>query len=197
MFLTLSFSQFLTSLTGKLLYVEIKSMNNIIFFIEKLPGAVTSHISLSTLQLFIIYGIVILLFLLMKYRKKSYYWSAWILILFFAVTSEYRHVHCRNESSVTIYQIPKKMAVNFNYHRRSILLHNFIQDKKDKDYLFSIYHHERNRKIESRLLLDSEELYAPECGFYKKGDYILFENKIYKIIKTKKQCECIELESIP
>ena len=192
--LAFSFSHFIASIIGKLLYFEIKGMNSIVFFIEQLPGAVTTYISLSVLQVFLIYGMVIVIFLLVKYRKKRYYWVMWVLILLFVLISTYRTVHSRNESSVTVYQIPKKMAVNFNYHGKSILLHNFIEDKKDKDYQFSIYNHERNRKIESRLLSVSEELYAPECAFYKKGDYILFENKMYKIDRKKGQL--IRIESV-
>ena len=191
--LAFSFSSLLASWVGKLLYFEIKSMNSIIFFMEGLPGAVTTHISLSLLQVFLIYGFIILLFLLLKYRKKPYYWTILIIILLFTSSSAYHNVHCRNESSVTTYQIQKKMAINFNYRGKSVLLHNFIQDKNDKDYQFSIYNHERNRKIESRWLLTSEDLYAPERAFYKKGEYILFEDRIYKIIRKKEGEFCYEV----
>ncbi len=183
--LIFSFSTQVALWIGKLLFIEIKIMNQIVFFIEQLPGAVTKQITISILQLFLLYGIIIVIYLFFRYKKKKYYWITLSFILLFSVSSAYRNIHCCNELSVTTYQISKKLAVNFNYHGKSILLHDFMVDKNDEEYKFSIYHHERNRKIKSRLLSVSDELYAPKYAFYKKGNYILFEDKIYKIVETK------------
>lgn len=183
--LVFSFSPLLASWAGKLLCYEIKGMNGIISFIESLPGAVTPNISYNLCQVFLLYIAIFFGYLLFSKKRKSYYWIALSSVSIFSLLFVFQSIKSSLESSVTIYSIPKKMAVNFNHHGKSILLHDFMESKDDPDYQFSIINHERKAGIKSCLLAKSEDLTNPDGLFFKEGNFVRFKNQTFYFLSEQ------------
>lgn len=172
--LILSFSPLLASWAGKVLCYEIKGMNTIIAFIDQLPGSVTTDISYNIIQVFLLYIAIFSIYLLFSQKRKKYYWIALPALTLFSILFVFRSVSLSLESSITIYSIPKNMAINFNSHGKSILLNDFIESKEDRDYQYSIINHERKKRMKSHLMTKEEDVYDSEISFFKEGDFIYF-----------------------
>ena len=84
--LIVSFVPYLSTWMAQLLTFEIKLMNHLTQSIGELPGAVTENISISWVQMLLIYLCILFFFLLFQQRKKRYYWlglsSILALVLF-------------------------------------------------------------------------------------------------------------------
>ncbi len=79
--LVVSFIPYLSTVVAQLLTLEIKLMNLLTQSIGELPGAVTENISLSWLQMLLIYLCITFFFLLIQQRKRVYYWLGLTTIL--------------------------------------------------------------------------------------------------------------------
>ncbi len=183
--LAVSFIPIVSSWIAWLLTREIRLMNFLIQSIEKLPGSVTENISISWVQMLLIYLCIIAFYLLFLKKKKLYYWlgfsSLLCLILFFDFDKYYTQ-HIENQ---TIYKLSKGMAVSFNYHGKAVIFSDSIRDKKHPDYAFCIKNHERKERIESVIIsLDSN--YQNEF-LLKEKDFVVFDGKTYQLIRRKRR----------
>lgn len=179
--LSVSFSSVLAGWAGNILTFEIKFMNGIITTIENLPGAVSDFLYLGTAQVLLIYGIIGSLFILITRHDKKWFWSMIIMSILFLFLSIH-HVNRSREISVNIYAVKNKTAINFNHCGKSILLHNFMEDKKDSDYQFSIYPHERLMKIKSELSWIQEDSFYEDIGFYKMENFLRFHQLTFYML---------------
>jgi len=79
--LVVSFVPYLSTWVAQLLTFEIKLMNILTQSIRKMPGSVTENISISWVQMLLIYLCIIFFFLLLQQQKKRYYWLGLTSIL--------------------------------------------------------------------------------------------------------------------
>ncbi len=179
--LSVSFSSLLAGWAANILTFEIKFMNGIITTIENLPGAVSDYLYLDPLQVLLLYGIIGSLFILITGHDKKWFWSMIIMSTLFLCLSIH-HVNRSREISVNIYALKNKTAINFNHCGKSVLLHNFIEDKKDPDYQFSIYPHERLMKIKSELSGIKEDNFYEDIGFCKKENFLRFHQLTFYML---------------
>lgn len=185
--LCLFFSPFLTLFTGKILSLEIKCMNAIIAFIEKLPGSVTDFLYLSVWETLFLYGIIFGSFLFFKFRKKEWYWISLFTCTLYFMTSNFRHISQIKEKTVTFYSVRKNTAIRFNTGEKSILLHTFEDLKSNGGYHFSIYNHERSTHTKSDAFFFEETIIRENMGFYKRGNYIRFQNLSFFVLSKNEK----------
>lgn len=183
--LTVSFIPVVSSWIAWLLTLEIKLMNFIIQSIEKLPGAVTENISVSWLQVLLIYLFIIALYLLFQQKKKRHYWialtSALSIVLLFDF-DKYQTQHIENQ---TIYKLSKGVAVSFNHHGKAVIFSDSIRNKEQKDYAFCIQNHERKERIKS-VIVPIDSNYQNEF-LLKEGDFVVFGGKTYHLARRKRR----------
>ena len=181
--LAFSFFPFLSNCIGFLTGIEVKIMNTIIIFIEKLPGAVTSNISIHFTQVIILY-IIILIIIFQNNKIKHLIFNILILFNIFICIYFFENLSNKQHIEVVQYNIPKVTAFQFCYHGQAIFFSDSIQNKNDKRYLFNIQNHDRKKRIQNTFLNINQDF---ENDFLcKKGDFIFFKNEMYKIEKDDK-----------
>lgn len=84
--LALSWLPPLSRLIGLLLTYEIRLLNGIVKGIESLPGSVTDNIAVNFLQMLLIYGIVVTIFLHFIQKNFRHNYLTFLLILLFSVS---------------------------------------------------------------------------------------------------------------
>jgi competence protein ComEC len=180
--LAFSFFPFLSNCIGFLTSIEVKVMNTIIIFIEKLPGAVTANISIHVIQVIILY-IIIFIFIFQKHKIKLIIFSVLILFnifIFIYITHRY---NCTQHIDVVEYNIQKCTAFQFCYQGNALIFSDSIHNENDKRYQFNIQNHDRKKRIHNTFLNINQDF---ENDFLcKKGNCIFFQNKMYVIERNR------------
>ena len=170
-----SFIPYISQLIGYLLIYEIKIMNYTAKFVEALPYSTTEQISISLVQLILIYLMFGFFFYAYSNKNKKCFLYGLVSLLMISGLYAYDKTVCKNQKNTTIYTISKSVAINFNQYGKSILLSDSIRSKQDKRYQFSIKNHERKARIDSKILSIQED-YEDEA-FFKRGSFIFFNGK--------------------
>ena len=179
--LVLSFIPVISSWIAWLLTHEIRLMNFLIQSIEHLPGSVTENISISWVQMLLIYLCIIAFYLLFLKKKKIYYWIGISSILCIILLFDFDKYQTQNIVNQTIYKTSKGMAVSFNYHGRAVIFSDSIHDKKHSDYAYCIKNHERKERIES-VIIPIDSNYQNDF-LLKEGDFVVFGGKTYHLAR--------------
>ena len=143
--------------------------------IEALPYSTTEQISISPLQLLLLYVMIGCFFYAFTKKDTKSFLYGLVSLLMITGLFVYDKTVCKQQKNITIYNISKSVAINVNQHGKSILLSDSIQSKKDRRYQFSIKNHERKARISSEFL-NIQEDYEDE-RFLKKGSFLFFNDK--------------------
>ena len=173
--MALSFLPYISQLVGYLLIYQIKIMNYTAKTIEALPYSTTEQISISPLQLLLLYVMIGCFFYAFTKKNTKSFLSGLFSLLMITGLFVYDKTVCKSQKNITIYTISKSVAINFNQHGKSILLSDSIHSKQDRRYQFSIKNHERKARMNSEML-NIQEDYEDE-KFFKKGSFLLFSGK--------------------
>ena len=188
--LAFSFSGFLSNIFGYLLNFVIKVMNGIIFYIEQIPGALTSDISINILQVLLLYLLIIILYIFRKNKKKLLIFSMIILNIIFVIYS-IDIIKSRHYIKVVDYSIPKSAAFQFCHNGSALIFSDSISSESDKNYQFSIKNHDNTKRVKNIFLKLDEDF---ENSFLcKKGNYIFFQNTIYILERNRFRPNIVKL----
>ena len=179
--LAVSFIPVVSSWIAWLLTREIRLMNFLIQSIENLPGAVTENISISWVQILLIYLCIIAFYLVFLKKKKKYYWlgfSSFLIIILLFDFDKYQTQHFENH---VVYKLSKGVAVSFNYHGKAVIFSDSIRDKNHPDYAYCIKNHERKERIES-IIIPIDSNYQNDF-LLKEGDFVVFGGKTYHLAR--------------
>ena len=179
--LAVSFIPVISSWIAWLLTLEIRFMNNLIQSIEQLPGSVTENISISWVQMLLIYLCIIVFYLLFLKKKKIYYWLGFSSLLSVIFLFDFDKYQTQNIESHTIYKLSKGVAVSFNYHGKAVIFSDSIHDKNHPDYAYCIKNHERKERIES-IIIPIDSNYQNDF-LLKQGDFVVFNGKTYHLAR--------------
>lgn len=148
-------------------------VNEFLVLNQKLPGAVWGGIYIEVWECWLIFGWMIILFLLFE-RKRFYYL---VILSMLTLLTSFQFIHrqivTNSQNQVFVYQIPKQTAIEFVTGSNSTLVTN-LKPKEDKSKIrFHIQNNEirmglKNVKFES---LDFEERSTP---LSKSKDYQVF-----------------------
>ena len=164
----------LSRLIGVLLTYEIRLLNTIVKGIESLPGSVTDNISITVLQMMLIYGIIIAIFLYLN--KKSFLLKTLALSTFLAlgITFFFDKFFSKNTNQLTFYSIDKMSAVECNAGTCGVLLLDSTAQNNLNAYEFNIHNHVRKQHIENMIVpLDTIAYSCPTLA--KKGNFLRFD----------------------
>jgi len=188
--LIVSFSEFLSKGVGLLLNLEVEMMNRFVLLIEKLPGALISHISISIFQVFLLYGMIIILLVFQKNKKRMILCNMLILniFLFIHAIDIYKS---KQHIEVVRYEISKTPAFQFCHQGNALIFSDSIHNEHDKRYQYNIQNHDIKRRINNRFIKFDEDF---ENSFLcKKGNFIYFQDSIYAIERNKYKPNVVNL----
>jgi competence protein ComEC len=188
--LAFSFSEFISKGFGFLLNLELKTMNTVVFYVEKLPGALTTSISINYLQVMILYSFFIAL-LLFKKNKIRLFICLLALLNIFILTRTINTVKNTQHIEVVNYSIPKCASFQFCQYGDAVFVSDSIIDVYDKRYQYNIQNHDRIKNITNRFIKFDEDF--ENSFFCKKGNYIFFQDTIYIIERNKNKPNRVNL----
>jgi competence protein ComEC len=188
--LAFSFLEFLSKGTGFLLNLEVEMMNKIIIFIEKLPGALISNISINTIQVFLLYA-VILSFLVFQKNKKGLIVFNMLVLNFFLLIHSLDILKSKQHIEVVRYEISKSPTFQFCHQGNALIFSDSTCNEQDKRYQYNIQNHDIKKRVKNRFVKFDEDI---ENSFLcKKGDFIYFGNTIYFLHRNRLKPDVVNL----
>lgn len=165
---------------------EIKAMNGIISFVERLPGAVTNDIDCSTAQALLLYALIILFFMALHFRKKKYAWGAFVTFALFSGTFLLRKMALQRQDELCAYSIRNTSAVSFCRKQQCVLFSDSINTTAHPQYGYAIRNHARRQHAELHLVpIDTPRYDA--TFIHKRDNFILFGNRRCYLLKSKER----------
>jgi len=188
--LAFSFNSFLSNGLGYLLNFVIKVMNSIIFYIEQIPGAITSSISINIVQVLLLYVLIIVLYIFRKNIKKLLIFSMLALNFIFLIHS-INIIKSQHYIKVLDYSIPRCAAFQFCHNGNALIFSDSIRSESNKSYQFNIKNHDNTKRVKNIFLKLDEDF---ENSFLcKKGNYIFFQNTIYVLERNRFKPNSVKL----
>ena len=180
--LVFSFSEFLSKGLGFMLNFEVEIMNQFIWFIEKMPGAMISNISINMVQVFLLYAILIIVLIYKKNRRKQILLSLFMMNIFVSI-------HCvalyksKQHIEVVRYDISRCPTFQFCHRGRALIFSDSIHNEHDKRYQYHIHNHDTKNRIKNNFIKFDEDF---ENSFLcKRGDFIYFQDTIYYLQRNR------------
>ncbi len=166
---------------------EIKAMNGIISFVERLPGSVTNDIDCSAAQTLLLYTLIILVYMALYFRKRIYFWSAFVTFSIFSGTFLLRKIALQRQEELCAYSIRNTSAVSFCRRQQCVLFSDSINSTAHPQYGYAIRNHARRQHAELHLVpIDTPRYDA--TFLHKRGNFITFGNRRCYLLKGK---ECV------
>ena len=167
-----------------LLTMEIRIMNTIITFIEKLPYAVTSDIDYRIVQVLLLYGVIgCFCYLLYRWSWKVF-WATGVLFTLFCVSFGVKKFVLARETDFLAYHVRKSSVLEFSWHGQAVWLSDSLRDEGDKLYQYNIRNHARKHRLHGEIVpIDTAEFDTP--FLCKRGNFIRFEGKTYYLLANK------------
>lgn len=117
--LAINFISPLASVVGLALEGLIKALNWTVFTTEALPYSLINNIHLTTLQCWLLMGILVSLILLFEFRSPKWLYLSFALTIVFTV-AQWGHFNSNvNQKQMIVYSINKHQAIEFIDHGRS------------------------------------------------------------------------------
>lgn len=181
--LAFSFSHLFSLYLGKLLTLEIKVMNKIIFWVENLPFSVTENLNINNLQMILLYSFIIFIFIFYLKRKPwkiTMALSTFSLFLIIWIINTY---DCRKEQSITIYSTNRSTAISLNLMGKNLLLCDSVLIADEKSRTFATANHERKRNLKTKIIDIDSTFTTAEVS--KNRNFIHFAGKTIYLHSAK------------
>lgn len=126
---------------AKCLEAVIYGMNWVVKSIDSLPFALIEGISISILECWLIYLIIVHIVMTREFRKSLYFKIALLLSTVFIVIDLVEDEHLRTHKELVIYDIKNEISINFISNKNNILIANESLSNNESSLLFNIKHH--------------------------------------------------------
>lgn len=163
-FATIAFSwiPLVSNVLGWLLTGITWLLNQIVIGTEKLPYAVLSGLSLSWIELLLIYGIIGLLLALVYYRDVRWWWGVSVASLVLFAIQVYEIQQFNKQSWLVVHAVPRQTAISLIENRKGILVADsafFQSDNKPFNFYLKNFYTERGiQDIKPELMELSSQL---------------------------------------
>ena len=183
--LPISFIPLIPKYLSWLLTWEIRIMNRIIVFVEKLPCSVTEDIDFHIVQVVLLYGVIGCICYLLYHRSRSVFWVANALFTIFCCSFTTKKLILDRETDFTAYHIRKCSVLEFSSHGQTVWFSDSLFGPEDNLYRYNIQSHARRHHLHGATVpLDTLSYDTP--FLCKRGNLIRFDGKNYFIL-TKNQ----------
>lgn len=156
--IVLSWIPFLSSLLGWLLTGVTWLLNQVVIWTEQLPYSVLNRLSLSWLEVVIIYGIIGLLLALFYYRDRRWLWGAGGLSLLLLFIQAIEIQDYKKQKWLVIHAIPHQTAISLISGQEATLVADsafFQENHKPFDFYLKNFYIERGIKQISQESLET------------------------------------------
>lgn len=174
------------SYTTLLLTWEIRIMNGIVTFVERLPGSVTRDIDVSVGQMLLLYAVIILGYWAIRYRKKRIGIAAFTCFAFYAGTLLWRKVELLRQEEMVVYAVPKTSVLSFCHQQQCVVFSDSIVDSGDKRFQYAVANHMRRQH--ATCVFVPVDTMAYDNGFLcKRNSWIWFNGKTCYLLRRKEK----------
>lgn len=169
-----------------LLTWEIRIMNGIVTFVERLPGSVTRGIDVSAEQMLLLYMVIILIYCSIRYRKKKIFMAAFTCFALNAGTLLWKKVELLRQEEMVVYAVPKASVLSFCHQQQCVVFSDSIADVGDKRFQYAAANHVRRQHAACVFVAVDTMAYDNEF-LCKRGPWIGFNGKTYYLLKRKEK----------
>ncbi len=180
-----SFIPTISEILGWLLTYLVRLMNQIIEWIQNLPGSVTEHISCSFLQMVFLYILIFFAYTTLTWKSKFYFFGFLISIICLLLLSNVQHFNNQNRSELVIFSIPNSNLILFQSGKNSYIVSDSITERKDPKFKFSAETHLLKYQMNPHFISMNED--TKGVNFNKKGALICFQGKLLGLVTQKNQ----------
>lgn len=141
-FVLFSYFDFWANFTGTLIQFCVEKLNMLILLIEDLPFSVVRGISISILDTWLIYVVLIVFLIFITNKNFIYFILLFILLTFISLKTCYRIIKQKQQMGYTIYAIPKGFGFDFFEGNKLI---TYLDSSLENDYARLQFHVLNNR----------------------------------------------------
>jgi len=182
--LSVSFVPAVAGVFSFLMTWEIRIMNGIVAFVEGLPGSVTRDIDFSAGQVLLLYLSIIMIYCVIQYRKRGFFWACLGFMTLLSGTFALRRVQIEHRKEMVVYNIRNVTALEFCHGTQCLLFSDSINDAADSRYAYSIQNHAR--KLHAQWTFVPVDTPRYETPFLvKRGPFIQCDGKCYYILNRE------------
>lgn len=179
--LPISFIPLISKYLTWILTMEIRAMNAIITFVERLPHSVTENIDYHILQVILLYGVIGGFCYLLYHRSRKVFWTTNVLLTLFCCSFVVKKMVLARETAFLAYHIRKCSALEFNYCGQTVLFSDSIQSTDDNLYRYNVLSHARRHHLRGPIMpLDTAKFDTP--FLCKRGNFIRFHDRTYYLL---------------
>ena len=186
MLLGVSFVPLVNHWVSFLLTWEIRIMNNIISFVEEIPGAVTRNIDLSGWQVLMLYSIIILVYVAFRYHNRKVGWATYVIFALFSGTFLVRKMELLRQEDVVVYSVRNTCAIAFCQQQRSVFFSDSITGDTCEAYRYAVTNHARRQHAACVFVPVDTAVYEGDF-LCKRGPLIRFNHQTYYLLKRKER----------
>lgn len=184
--LPISFIPFITKYLSLILTWEIRIMNRIIVFIERLPHAVTRNMDYHIVQVILLYGVIGFICLLLYRWSRKVFWTTGVLFTLFVFSFAVKKEIWNRETEFMPYHIRKGSALSFHCRGQTVLFSDSIRSERDKLYQYNIRTHARKHRQGGQVVpIDTAAFDTP--FLCKRGNFVRFCDKTYYLLTHKQR----------
>lgn len=184
--LGVSFVPLVSRWVAFLLTWEIRSMNNIISFVEGIPGAVTRNIDFSGWQVLLLYIFILLVYLALRYRNRKVGWAAYMMFALFSSTFLVRKIGLLKQEEMVVYSMRNSCAIEFCKQQRSVFFSDSILGDTSEAYRYAVANHVRRQHAACLFLPVDTAVYDSDF-LCKRGPMVRFNHQTYYLLKRKEK----------
>lgn len=184
--LAVSFVPLVNHWVAFLLTREIRIMNNIIMFVEIIPGAVTRNIDYSGWQVLLLYIFIILVYMAFRYRNRKVGWAAYMIFALFSSTFLVRKAALLSQEETVVYSMRNTCAIAFCQQQRSVFFSDSIMGDSCAEYRYAVDNHARRQHAACVFVPVDTAVYDSDF-LCKRGPLIRFNHQTYYLLKRKEK----------
>jgi competence protein ComEC len=136
MFFSFSYFPLINFFTGWLLECTMKLLNGVVIAVDKLPGAVTKELYISTAETLIFYLVLVFLALFIYLKQQRYCIYSLVAFCILCLSVCYRKIHQTQQNSVAVYTMPHRFAICSIQGYDATFYTVDSLDEQDDDFLY-------------------------------------------------------------
>jgi competence protein ComEC len=173
-----------SDLVAQCLDKSLWTLNYGVRFIDRMPCAVTSNISISTLQLCVMIALVLLFMLYIELKNRRLLWiSAYLLAGFFALNA-WQSVQQQRQRVIAVYNVKNASYIHFIHGKHSVSLRDSSSAEQTFDFnLKTFFIHTGIAGTPATTLAAHYPLNDTTIQhLHAYRDFIIFEDKLIKVL---------------
>ncbi len=156
-------------------------LNFSVKWIESLPFSLLQGISISILETWLLYGLIILFLFYLHNRKYNYLKYSFLFCIAILVSQAIEQIYEFKQKKIIVYNVPKTSAIDFINSKSNVLLTDSVFAQNKSALLFHVKHNWWDSGLNDNKII-SENFKTKT--FKNKSNFIQFLDKRMMLLKT-------------